>query len=157
MRSRATVLPSTTAAPTRATARRHTPPPVARDSARKAADKAPQEIDYGPLEHWIGFHLRMAQAAAFRAFARLSEDGGLRPGWFATLTLIDRNPGIGQTALSRAYGRDKSTLTPLLGDLVRHGLGAPRPHRARPARVQADADPSGDGDARRAHRLRASA
>ena len=32
--------------------------------------------------------------------------------------LIGRNPGISQTALSRANGRDKSTLTPVLNDLV---------------------------------------
>jgi DNA-binding MarR family transcriptional regulator len=36
--------------------------------------------------------------------------------------LIRSNPGISQTALSQASGRDKSTLTPLLTDLVRKGL-----------------------------------
>src|ERR1700686_3673673 len=79
-------------------------------------------IRYGPLEHWVGFHLRMAQAASFQAFARAAEDVDLSPGRFATLTLIAHNPGISQTALSRANGRDKSTLTPVLDDLVRRGL-----------------------------------
>jgi DNA-binding MarR family transcriptional regulator len=36
--------------------------------------------------------------------------------------LIGANPGITQTGLSRANGRDKSTLTPLIGDMVRRGL-----------------------------------
>jgi DNA-binding MarR family transcriptional regulator len=36
--------------------------------------------------------------------------------------LIGRNPGISQTVLSRAAGRDKSTLTPALRDLKRRGL-----------------------------------
>jgi DNA-binding MarR family transcriptional regulator len=36
--------------------------------------------------------------------------------------LIGRNPGISQTTLSRANGRDKSTLTPVLNDLERRGL-----------------------------------
>jgi DNA-binding MarR family transcriptional regulator len=36
--------------------------------------------------------------------------------------LIGRNPGISQTALSRANGRDKSSLTPVLNDLARRGL-----------------------------------
>jgi DNA-binding MarR family transcriptional regulator len=36
--------------------------------------------------------------------------------------LIARNPGISQTALSQANGRDKSTLTPVLNDLVKRGL-----------------------------------
>jgi len=86
--------------------------------ARESADA----IDYGPLQHWIGFNLRMAQDASFQAFSRRSKDIGMKPGRFATLTLIGNNPGISQTALSRANGRDKSTLTPLLVDLVRRGL-----------------------------------
>lgn len=64
----------------------------------------------------------MAQSASFQAFARLTEDVKIRPGRFATLMLIGRNPGISQTALSQANGRDKSTLTPVLNDLVKRGL-----------------------------------
>jgi DNA-binding MarR family transcriptional regulator len=79
-------------------------------------------VDYGPLADWVGFNLRMAQAAAFQAFSRLAKEIGTRPGRFATLMLIGRNPGIGQTALSRANGRDKSSLTPVLNDLARRGL-----------------------------------
>jgi DNA-binding MarR family transcriptional regulator len=79
-------------------------------------------LAYGPLVDWIGFNLRMAQEATFLAFARESRSvAGTRPGRFAMLTLINANPGISQTALSRAAGRDKSTLTPVLNDLVRRG------------------------------------
>src|SRR4051794_3978913 len=81
-----------------------------------------EPIDYGPLAAWIGFNLRMAQDASFQAFSRLSQEIGVKPGRFATLLLIGKNSGISQTALSRANGRDKSTLTPLLVDLVRRGL-----------------------------------
>ena len=84
-----------------------------------AADEA---IDYGPLAEWVGFNLRMAQAAAFAGMQRLAKEVGSRPGRFATLMLIGRNPGISQTALSRANGRDKSTLTPVLNDLEKRGL-----------------------------------
>ena len=79
-------------------------------------------IDYGPLAEWLGFHLRMAQIASFQAFAREVGEVELPPGRFALLTLIGRNPGISQTVLSRAAGRDKSTLTPALRDLKRRGL-----------------------------------
>jgi DNA-binding MarR family transcriptional regulator len=79
-------------------------------------------VDYGPLAGWVGFHLRMAQIAAAWAFARASGEVDLPPGRFALLTLIGRNPGISQTLLSRAAGRDKSTLTPALHDLKRRGL-----------------------------------
>src|SRR5262245_51877022 len=103
----------------RSSARRPLP---GRDNDPAAARDGAEEIDYGPLEHWIGFNLRMAQDSSFEAFSRLSQEIGVRPGRFATLTLIGKNPGISQTALSRANGRDKSTLTPLLADLVRRGL-----------------------------------
>lgn len=64
----------------------------------------------------------MAQAASFQSFARLTQEFEVRPGRFALLLLIGRNPGIRQTALSRAVGLDKSTLTPALADLKRRGL-----------------------------------
>lgn len=81
-----------------------------------------QSIDFGPLATWIGFNLRMAQESAFQAFSRQSQDIGESPGRFATLTLIARNPGISQTELSQAAGRDKSSLTPVIEGLVRRGL-----------------------------------
>jgi DNA-binding MarR family transcriptional regulator len=83
-----------------------------------------ESINFGPLAHWIGFNLRMAQESAFQAFSRRSQEIGEGPGRFATLTLIGRNPGISQTALSLAAGRDKSSLTPVVEDLVRRGLVA---------------------------------
>lgn len=79
-------------------------------------------INFGPLENWIGFNLRMAQEATFQAFSRRSQEIGESPGRFAALTLIARNPGISQTELSLASGRDKSSVTPVVEDLVRRGL-----------------------------------
>jgi DNA-binding MarR family transcriptional regulator len=76
----------------------------------------------GPLADFIGFHLRLAQEASFQAFARRVRELDLRPGRFAALALIGWNPGISQTALGRASGRDKSSLTPALDDLQRRGL-----------------------------------
>ncbi len=76
----------------------------------------------GPLADFIGFHLRLAQEASFQAFARRVRDFEMRPGRFAVLALIGQNPGLSQTALGRAAGRDKSSLTPALNDLVRRAL-----------------------------------
>ena len=92
------------------------------DSGETARDGVPDAIDFGPFDDWIGFHLRMAQIASFQSFARHAQEVGLSPGRFAALVLIDRNPGISQTALSRAIGSDKSTLTPVLDNLVKRGL-----------------------------------
>jgi DNA-binding MarR family transcriptional regulator len=79
-------------------------------------------INFGPLANWIGFNLRMAQESTFQAFSRGSQEIGESPGRFAALTLIARNPGISQTELSLASGRDKSSVTPVVEDLVRRGL-----------------------------------
>ena len=88
----------------------------------KNGEAVAKSINFGPLATWIGFNLRMAQESAFQAFSRRSQEVGESPGRFATLTLIVRNPGISQTELSLAAGRDKSSLTPVVEDLVRRGM-----------------------------------
>ena len=84
-------------------------------------------ISFGALSNYIGFYLRITQSLAFQAFVKQAGDTDIRAGYFAVLTLIGENPGITQTALSQANGRDKSSLTPVLDELVRRGLV----HRAR--------------------------
>lgn len=79
-------------------------------------------LDLGPLTGFIGFALRNAQESSFRAFARLDETGGLKPGRFAALMVIRHNPGLTQRELGAAIARDKSTVTPLIQDLLRLGL-----------------------------------
>lgn len=88
----------------------------------KKGAKAPKTINFGPLQNWVGFNLRIAQEAALLAFTRRSCVFGERPGRFGTLTIISRNPGISQTDLSAAAGRDKSSITPVIEDLVKRGL-----------------------------------
>jgi DNA-binding MarR family transcriptional regulator len=85
------------------------------------------DVTLGALGGNIAFHLRLAQDASFKAFKRHTGEADLRPGWYAVLSLIDDNPGITPMALSRASGRDKSTLTPVLRDLIAHGLVRQRP------------------------------
>lgn len=92
------------------------------DESRREREAAAKPIDFGPLATWVGFNLRMAQEASFEAFSHRSAAIGENPGRFATLTLIARNAGISQTELSAASGRDKSSLTPVVEDLVRRGL-----------------------------------
>jgi len=85
-------------------------------------EEANGEVSLGPLTDFIGFHLRLAQDASFRAFARHSGQRRIKPGRFAALLVIHHNPGISQIALSRAIARDKSTVTPLVQELLRLGL-----------------------------------
>jgi len=106
----------------------------------------PAEIRLGRLGEAVAYNLRLAQAASFQAFAALTGETGLRPGRYALLQLIGDNPGLSQTDLSRAAGRDKTTLTPALGDLERHGLITRTPHptdrRGRMLRLTAQGETS---------------
>jgi DNA-binding MarR family transcriptional regulator len=85
-------------------------------------DAAASEVKLGPLDGYIGFHLRMAQETALRAFIARSRQPGFKPGHFATLMVVRLNPGISQIEVCRAIGRDKSTLSPLVRELQRDGL-----------------------------------
>ena len=81
-----------------------------------------EDLRLGLLANMIGFHLRLAQSASFLAFTRRLDHMDVSPSWFAVLALISENPGITQTALSRADSRDKSSLTHILDELDRRGL-----------------------------------
>lgn len=96
-------------------------PDPATDTTEKglATPAKGESVRLGKLEDYIGFHLRLAQNASFKAFKRQTGEDDLRPGWFAVLCLVNENPGITPMALSRASGRDKSTLTAVLRDLMR--------------------------------------
>jgi DNA-binding MarR family transcriptional regulator len=87
-----------------------------------AAAPPAAEVDLGDLAAYVGYHLRVAQDASFRAFAGKTGDKDMKPGRFAALSVIARNPGIGQGALGQTIARDKSTVTPLIQALQRQGL-----------------------------------
>jgi DNA-binding MarR family transcriptional regulator len=101
-------------------ARDEAAPGAGPESGRAAGARG--AVSLGSLAELIGFHLRRAQTASFQAFARRVGRTDLSPGTFALLALIEHNPGINQTMLSRADGRDKSSLTPALNGLERRGL-----------------------------------
>lgn len=92
------------------------------ETAALRKNAANENLDFGLLADRIGFHLRLAQAASFQAFRDEAREIDLSPGRFATLVLIGRNPGISQTTLAAANGRDKSTLTPILENLEKRGF-----------------------------------
>jgi DNA-binding MarR family transcriptional regulator len=85
-------------------------------------DAPEQDVRLGVMSDFLGYHLRLAQEASFQAFARRVNRTGLRSGHVSVLALIGLNPGITQTALSRATARDKSTLTPTLRQLEERNL-----------------------------------
>ena len=103
------------------------PSPIKAETPVPTDEESPAErsdVKLGELSGFIGFYLRMAQTMSFQAYAKDAGAVGrpIRVGHFAVLTLIGENPGITQTALSRANGRDKSSLTPVIDELELRGF-----------------------------------
>jgi len=69
------------------------------------------------LDELLGYHLRRAQAAVFADFMRTMAEDGITPGQFGVLVLIDRNPGLNQSALARALGIERSTMVAVIDGL----------------------------------------
>ena len=75
-----------------------------------------------PLNGYVGYALRRAQGVIFADFNHSLAELGLRPGQFAVLMLIDRNP----EPVSRAYrprsGIQKANFVATIADLEKRGL-----------------------------------
>ena len=79
-------------------------------------------LEYGILNEFVGMHLRIAYERAYADFVERLGDDALRPGYFTILTLVVNNPGISQTQIGRAAGRDKSSITKALRWMEEAGL-----------------------------------
>ena len=80
------------------------------------------DVSFGGLNDYLGYKLRQAQAASFRHLDRLGGKWALSPGRFSLLTVIGANPGVTATEIARAFGLDKSTLSPVLDLMVKARL-----------------------------------
>src|SRR5579864_2860108 len=75
--------------------------------------------DIGPIDSVFGFHMQRA-SFVFAPNAR-SERGF--PRWELTiLSVVSANPGISQTAVSKALGIDQGNLIPRLNGIIKRGL-----------------------------------
>lgn len=102
--------------------------PAARKTKPPAAKpEASDDVNLGYLADFVGFHLRLAQDASYRAYARHRDRDLIKPGRFPALAIIHLNPGISQSALGRAIARDKSTVSPLIKDLQKNGFISRKP------------------------------
>jgi DNA-binding MarR family transcriptional regulator len=88
----------------------------------EASLKLPDEsatADIGPIDSVFGFHMQRA-SFVFAPDAR-SERGF--PRWELTiLSVVSANPGISQTAVSKALGIDQGNLIPRLNGIIKRGL-----------------------------------
>jgi DNA-binding MarR family transcriptional regulator len=79
--------------------------------------KVADTLHGGMLGELLGYHLRRAQAAVFADFMRAMAKDRITPGQFGVLVLIDRNPGLNQSALARVLGIERSTMVAVLDGL----------------------------------------
>ena len=131
-----------TPAPAKPAARRMLEPTAAKTAtamkksgakANEPLDEISHDVKLGFLSDFVGFHLRLAQDASYRVYAKHREKDLIKPGRFPALAIIHLNPGISQSALGRAIARDKSTVSPLIKDLQQNGFISrkPSPHDRR--------------------------
>ena len=85
-------------------------------------DETSGRIDFDMLLGLVGFHLRFAQNAVVDHFQEHVANDGITPIQFSTLTLIDANAGLSQTALSRAAGIERSSTVSIIDGLEKRGL-----------------------------------
>ncbi|MBJ7538574.1 MarR family winged helix-turn-helix transcriptional regulator [Marinomonas transparens] len=67
-------------------------------------------VDFGILDTLIGYRLRRAQMNFFTKFSEVCSDLGISPGLFAVIVIVEKNPGLTQTAVAQALGNDRSAM-----------------------------------------------
>lgn len=77
-------------------------------------------LNPGILPELLGYRLRLAQQAVFRAFAASVAE--LSPGRVGILLLLEANPGVTQSRLAQAVGLDRSTMVGIVDGLEGRGL-----------------------------------
>lgn len=84
-------------------------------------------IDYSLLDSLVGYRLRKAQLAYFEDFTATCAEEGITPGLFGILAVVQRNPGLTQTAVSQAMGTDRSAMVAAVDKLEKRQLMERRP------------------------------
>jgi len=85
-------------------------------------DETSGRTNFDLLLGLVGFHLRFAQNAVVDHFLEHVGDGSVTPIQFSTLALVGANPGLSQTALSRAVGIERSSTVTVIDGLEKRGL-----------------------------------
>ena len=76
----------------------------------------------GPLEGFVGYHLRRASHLFGSDFARAMDGTGMRQVLFGILSVVSANPGINQGEVGRALGIKRANMVSLITELVDLGL-----------------------------------
>ncbi|NLQ18342.1 MarR family transcriptional regulator [Marinomonas sp. M1K-6] len=89
--------------------------------------KTDPSIDFGILNSLVGYRLRRAQMNFFTKFSEVCSDLGISPGLFAIIAIVERNPGLTQTAVAQALGNDRSAMVAAVDKLEKMDILERRP------------------------------
>jgi len=93
--------------------------------AKRPADAVPArnapQVSLGRLGNFVGFRLRRVQNQLSRNFSAVTSELGLRQWLFSSLAIVDANPGISQSELSREVGLDKSVTVTMVDEMEKFG------------------------------------
>lgn len=92
-----------------------------------ANSNLPEDIDFGILDTLIGYKLRRAQMCMFNHFSEHCSRFGITPGLFGVLSIVERNPGLTQTAIANALGNDRSAMVSVVDRLESMNLVERKP------------------------------
>lgn len=110
-------------------------------------------VDLGPLGESVGYLVRRAQITIFKRFFELFADVDIRPVQYSILTVIECNPGLGQTQLAEALGIKKANLVGLIDELEARGLARRKSAHADRRARELYLTPKGTALCARLHRM----
>lgn len=87
-------------------------------------------LDMAMLTDAVGYHLRRAQLASFRNFAHYVREPKATPTQFASLVLIEANPGLSQVDLGAVLDMDRATTMAVIDKLQHRKWVVRRPSKA---------------------------
>lgn len=90
-----------------------------KNTPNKAKESA---LDYGVLDDALGYLIRRSQIKIFQEFNRHFEALEIKPAQFSALEIINRNPGLRQSALAKALGVQRTNMVGMLDILQERGL-----------------------------------
>jgi len=80
-----------------------------------------EQLDFGDLDDMIGIIVQRSFHTATKFFRKFMGPD-FKPGFYTSLSLIEKNPGLTQKSLAKAIRRDTSTLVPFLDNMEKNGL-----------------------------------
>ncbi len=85
-------------------------------------ESATDTIDYGVLDELVGYRLRRAQLAYFNSFSSFCGELGISLGLIGVIEIVQKNPGLTQTAVAQALGNDRSAMVAAVDKLEKRNL-----------------------------------